>query len=83
MRIAPPECTPIPVDSTTHNPGSRKGSVIAEEARQERVRVRTRELASIAGRDPWDVSQRDYEQSKQELMGKAAQDSQKPQGLRP
>jgi len=45
--------------------------VIAEEARHERVRVRTRELASIAGRDPWNVSQGDYEQAKQELMGKA------------
>jgi hypothetical protein len=46
--------------------------VIDDEARQERVRARTRELASFAGREPWEVSQNDYEQAKDESMDQGA-----------
>jgi hypothetical protein len=46
--------------------------VIDDEARQERVRARTRELASCAGLEPWEVSQNDYEQAKDESMDQGA-----------
>jgi hypothetical protein len=60
------------MDKSALNPAPHPSSVIDDEARQERVRARTRELASFAGREPWEVSQNDYEQAKDESMDQGA-----------
>ena len=73
----------FPVDKLTLHSVPSQSSVNDEAARYERVRSRTRELAAIAGRAPWDVSQRDYEQAKQELRGNVADDPVATDGFAP
>jgi hypothetical protein len=46
--------------------------LIDDDARQARVRARTRELASLAGREPWEVTQNDYERAKHESIDQGA-----------
>ncbi len=46
------------------------------EATPAMVRFRTVELAVQAGRDPLDISQRDYERAKRELTGETDPDRQ-------
>lgn len=43
---------------------------------RDHVHARTRELAVLAGRDPLDVKQADYEQAKREVTGEAEPDRQ-------
>jgi hypothetical protein len=41
----------------------------------ERLNIRTREVASVAGRTPAEVTQLDYEQAKREVAGEMAAES--------
>jgi hypothetical protein len=43
---------------------------------RERVGLRTRELAALAGRSPLDITQTDYEQAKREVTGESQPDKQ-------
>jgi hypothetical protein len=63
---------PIPSDKNSQ-PERAPG---AEPVTREDVHVRARELASIDGRSPTNVSQAEYEQAKRELTGEADLDRQ-------
>ena len=56
---------------------NRKNSALAApRATRQMVRVRTEELASLAGRKSHDIHQRDYEQAKREVTGEKDFDKQ-------
>ncbi len=60
----------------TKRVGKRYGAFPVSCATREMVHARTSELATLAGRRPYEIIQRDYEQAKRELTGERDFDKQ-------